>query len=559
MQKTRMCTYIVDDLPRAVKFVAAFGILFLWSTFAHGQSCTSSSCQATDCTQSSVLASLPSSSNTNSAVTVTWPSCPSGVGWSGTSYYTLPSAVKSMTIHGQTSCTGSGNPAQNNLSCTDGTTILDNLSDSSKAALNFTVGSGQFIRLTGVTILAGSRTIADHGTFVFSCAAEPNQLRIDHSHISGVATALTTIDCFGAIDHTKFEETANNHNWLHVWDPYYNKGASSGNGDGSWAAPTAFGTSSFLYLEDNLISNGVDDCTFGGRVVARFNTFINGGNLQTHPTGGGGADERGCRAYEIYGNSFTASNSNPAYNAFFMSSGTALFWGNTSTAGYEHTISIQSMRRSNSTYSENMTPYGWGYCGSSFNGTSSPWDQNSNATTGYACIDQPGRGKGDLITGMMPNAINSSTGTISWVHEASEPIYEWGDKWTLAPGYGGLFLTNASVDTLSQNRDYYLWCNSSSQTACTSNFDGSQGTGSGMLAARPTTCTTGVVYWATDLGNWNQSGSGGQGQLFKCTATNTWTSFYTPYTYPSPIQSSNGTTTSTPPPPIGLSGQAVPM
>jgi len=45
-----------------------------------------------------------------------------------------------------------------------------------------------------------------------------------------------------------------------------------------------------------------------------------------------------------------------------------------------------------------------------------------------------------------------------------------------------------------------------------------------------------VGYWATDQGSWNQSGSGGQGVLYKCTATNTWTLYYTPYTYPHPLQ-----------------------
>ena len=36
------------------------------------------------------------------------------------------------------------------------------------------------------------------------------------------------------------------------------------------------------------------------------------------------------------------------------------------------------------------------------------------------------------------------------------------------------------------------------------------------LANRPAICTPGVGYWATDQGNWNQSGNGGQGQLFVC-------------------------------------------
>jgi hypothetical protein len=66
-------------------------------------------------------------------------------------------------------------------------------------------------------------------------------------------------------------------------------------------------------------------------------------------------------------------------------------------------------------------------------------------------------------------------------------------------------------------------------------FDGTTGTGSGTRAARPMTCTTGVVYFSTDQGSWNSSGSGGQGVLDKCTSTNTWTNaVYVPFTYPYP-------------------------
>src|SRR5208282_1084888 len=55
---------------------------------------------------------------------------------------------------------------------------------------------------------------------------------------------------------------------------------------------------------------------------------------------------------------------------------------------------------------------------------------------------------------------------------------------------------------------------------------------------RPTTCTAGVGYYATDQRSWNQSGNSfGQGQLFVCGTGNTWQAHYTPYCYPHPLVS----------------------
>ena len=100
---------------------------------------------------------------------------------------------------------------------------------------------------------------------------------------------------------------------------------------------------------------------------------------------------------------------------------------------------------------------------------------------------------------------------------------------------GGDFGTDAgySSNVVLANRDYFNYVSSG--------FNGTVGTGSGTLAAIPSTCTTGVGYWATDQGSWNTSGNGfGQGVLYKCTSTNTWTVFYTPYTYPDPLNIGGG-------------------
>jgi hypothetical protein len=67
-------------------------------------------------------------------------------------------------------------------------------------------------------------------------------------------------------------------------------------------------------------------------------------------------------------------------------------------------------------------------------------------------------------------------------------------------------------------------------------FDGTVGVGSGTIASRPATCTTGVGWWATDQGSWDTTiAANTSGLFYKCTSTNTWTLFYTPYTYPHPL------------------------
>ena len=94
------------------------------------------------------------------------------------------------------------------------------------------------------------------------------------------------------------------------------------------------------------------------------------------------------------------------------------------------------------------------------------------------------------------------------------------------------------------NREFYVWCNAASNSGCTS-FNGTVGTGSGTLLPTNASaysgapnCTKGVGYFDTQI-----FGTGSQGELFICTATNTWTASYVPYTYPHPL------TGATPPPP----------
>jgi hypothetical protein len=167
-----------------------------------------------------------------------------------------------------------------------------------------------------------------------------------------------------------------------------------------------------------------------------------------------------------------------------------------------------------------------------------------------ACIDQSSRIGGSLLSGNPPTPTNTTQGH---VYQSLDPVYEAADTGSGATAFGAM--TSQPADRLIANRDYYSEVSQSAQSSPTSPFNGTVGTGYGTLANRPTTCTPRVGYWATDQGNWNQSGSGEQGQLYVCTATNTWTLYYTPYTYPHPL--TGAVTAMAPGPPANL--QATPQ
>lgn len=463
---------------------------------------------------------------------------------SGTCTWTAPVSgafTSSVTIQGAGAISATTGGASTTGS--DQTTIIDNISGTNHSVMSFSAVAGKSFRITGLAILQNASSVVA-GNGMLMIGGTSTSVRIDHNHffsqVSGNKCIVVNGSVLGVADHNFLDARAgiitndfafyNGANW---------NGDPAGFGDKSWADTSHFGTSQFFFTEDNLFNNGwFSDCVAGGRYVHRYNT---GNNVQgTANHGTSFRTERGCRAAEIYGNTYNgtpAPNGNAAYS---NNSGSALIWGNTISSSYQYVVTTDVPRKANNYGGETAPPFGWGYCGRNFNGTGSAWDQNTVATTGYPCLDSPARGRGDAIGGNFPNVCNivlnpaCNIFTGQWPRQDLDPIYVWKNTYSTT-------LVHEQSGMLNSDRDYYVPA---------TGFNGTSGIGQGLLSARPATCTAGpggntpgVGYWATDTNS-----------LYVCNSTNTWSTYYTPYSYPHPLVAGGTTTTggNLPSPPANL-------
>jgi len=419
-------------------------------------------------------------------------------------------------------------------------------------------------------------------------------LRIDHNHLNDLNSVFGVIGdwTWGVADHNLMNFSADDTNGFRVFADGYNND-SIGLGDQSWAGPLGLGSATAFFIEDNTViqSNtgtiaAINDCVAGGREVIRYNT-MSGGNIyvETHPIGN---PYRGCFSTEVYGNVANETGTSLSPQPFHTSrSGVSMVWGNTLT-DYGEVMNVFYDFDGKAGKDIGAWPNGnYGYCGStewagtvntsgttvtatsgsfvnpngsdtvmagtmisiggtvytisSYNSSTSvtltasagtqtgspffiysPWAQNPTGS-GYACLDQPGRGPGDLMGGNgspWSNRVDVTAGNIAkWPNQALTPIYVWDQ--TIVSGASSYFATESST-FMAENRDYYLELPNAGEPS--SSFNGTTGVGQGLLSARPSSCTPRVAYWATDANT-----------LYQCSATNTWSAYYTPYTYPHPL------------------------
>ena len=477
---------------------------------------------AASCSESDVATALTTAASRPDGTVV---QIPAGTcTWTGASAITQ-TFTNSVTIQGAGAVSSTAGGAA--TTGTDQTTIIDNITHGPSYSMAFTTTAGKSFRFTGIAVIQNaSSTTPNNGIIVID--GPSTSVRVDHCHFFMLLSAYEVAfegSVTGVMDHNYINTTDGEAGIAFDNGQGWNGGSSSDNGDASWADSDHWGSSEFMFLEDSRIEAPIGDSHDGGRYVIRHCTVQTSSNGQMFNHGVTDSRGRGVRAAEVYANTFdnTGNNSNPTYS---VNSGTLLYWGNAVTGGYQNAILISYNFRTTAgggSYHYVAPPNGWGFCGTAAGGPSS-WDGNNNSS-GYPCLDQPGRGQGQLLNGLgFPSAANTVTGTQTWPHEALSPIYVWNNNYvpqyyTAAPiignSTGG---SGASITT--QNTDFYVQFGTYGEIGT---FNGTRGIGQGTFAGITATCTVGVGYWATD-----------QSKLYVCSATNVWTAYYTPYQYPYP-------------------------
>jgi hypothetical protein len=374
--------------------------------------------------------------------------------------------------------------------------------------------NGSATRITGFTFNQGQVQIGGDD------ATPVQDWRIDHNRFIGnntngynailihcpFAVSPKGTFCRGVVDHNTFE------GGVQVVPIGYAPVASL---HAAWSLPTNLGSPETIFIEDNTFSGPVGqtfqtvDTNYAGRFVFRFNSLpsmaVHVHSLQQW---------RGSRAWEIYRNRVPGEG----WTAGLLRGGVGVAWGNQFDSGRGPWV-VDNVR----SFDPNGRDYG------ACDGTSTA-DSNTPGRQGYLCRDQIGSGR-DVCVSNPSNLTKSATG---WCAQTQEPSYFWLNRTasSITPvDTGGRGLS--STTHMIIDRDFYNEVGP---------FTGASGVGSGPIANRPASCTPGVAYWATNEGSWNTTlPPNTSGRLYKCSALNTWTPYYTPYTYPHPLQSAGST------------------
>jgi hypothetical protein len=275
----------------------------------------------------------------------------------------------------------------------------------------------------------------------------------------------------------------------------------------SWQTSDSMGGSAGLFVEACTIGGVgyVCDVNNNGRGVFRFNSILNSNKIDAH--GYCTNSLRGVRQMEIYGNHWVGSIG--FWWAMELRGGTGRVFSNITDNGNSSQVELELKDYLYITGNSHSLPY------------QTPYD--------YPLQDQIGVGQDPKVA-------------------ASSPYYLWGN--TKAGGRWANLVDNSEIaaaaqtqyatdisspgatfvveDVIKADRDYFI---------AGATFDGSSGVGTGtkaqMLAITPS--KTGVGFWVTNEGTWNNTlPLGTSGRLYAWDGAH-WVLKYEPFTYPHPL------------------------
>jgi len=462
-------------------FLLLVPILFLACAFIQGVNAADTH-TAADCSSGAIQTAIGTASDGD---TVSVPACDKTI-WTGS--VTIPSS-KGITLQ------GAGTVYSNGIYSSSGTYI--DLGTNSLIVQTKPSGNSQ-VRITGFHFSHSGRDSTNAAIIMRGQSMEydngAQNWRIDHNYFNfngetdtshpGVMVKGWT---WGLVDHSVFYHQGRAifvHMGTDVSDNRW--------GESSWdidlGGPIDWGGPKAVYFEDNWFygdqiayDDQIIDSNYGARIVFRFN-HVEDMYYEAHSGCSSGIYARSSLQNEVYKNTFVihqVDGTPTIYRGTSIRGGTFLIWDNSVTGTF----------RSSNPFNVDYPP---GCYDCSAGGYYDPYDQGKCTTP--ICGDQIGTG---------PDASHSGL--------SYQPGYAWNNK---VDGVLKDVTTGVCGPEVTQDgREYF-----------------NEGTGDvGRGTTLPGACTVNTAYFKTNQGTF--------GALYKCTSSNTWTLYYTPYEYPHPLQS----------------------